>query len=260
MNRYVFFTAVILAVACTHCARLFGPSRVWETAGLTEPTSLDWVAASDKPSELVLRQTQRSLADLSEGFSLDVSGRRFTYVLSKDRWSDGVDVSAQDFVFAWKRHLQPGVQTPWTAILLEIEGAKDYHSGKSKDFAKVGVRAKDRSILEIVLAKANPKFPEAVAHPALGPQREDIYMLHPKDFASPLHLRCIGPYQVLDWKKGESLLLVENSYASVRPGVAKVRLRFAPTSTQAEHDKGLVSATPLDAQGFPIFSQVSWRN
>jgi ABC-type oligopeptide transport system substrate-binding subunit len=267
----------------TGCSRLFGPAPVLRVAVPTEPVSLDWVS-TDAASPGVLKQIQRGLVraepegpvpDLSEGWSLDAEGTRYTFLLTKERWSDGVELNAGDFVYAFRRHLTPGTQTPWTPALLQIAGARDFHSGKHSDFSKVGIRARGASILEIALGKKDDGFVAKLATAALGPQREDIAQLHPTEFAQPLYLRAIGPYQPLEWKRGESLLLVANSYSSLKPAIAKVRLIFADATKAARAwERGeldvvvgtgstrpgpKVAELPVDAHGFPIFAQARWK-
>ncbi len=280
---------LLLSLFLVSCTRLFGPSATLTVAIPNEPVSLDWARASDPASAMVLSQLQRSLlklesasqpiADLAEGWSLDLSGTQYNFVLSKERWSDGVDLTSGDFVFAWKRILAPTEQdSPAQLTLLKIAGARDYHSGKSTDFSTVKVRAVTPSVLEVVLEKKDADFTVELCSPSLGPQRQDVYELHPRDFTSPLHLRTIGAYQILEWKKGESLLLATNSYSTVQPAVGKVNFLFLdesrakplfdrgqvevlspPTGSRQYIHGAKIGGVPLDAVGRPLFSQVQWK-
>jgi ABC-type oligopeptide transport system substrate-binding subunit len=279
----------LLPLCLFGCTRLFGPSKVLTVAVPQEPITLDWPLVRDPASHLILAQMQRGLlklesiaqpiSDLAEGWSMDITGKNYTFVLSRDRWSDGVDLTTGDFVFAWKRMLSPETpDSPALRALLKIAGARDFHSGKLTDFSKVGIRAVTPIVLEVVLETKDKDFAVAIATPVLGPQRQDVYELHPTDFTSPLHLRTIGPYLILEWEKGKSLLLVSNSYSSIKPSVAKVRFEFLaeplakelfdhgkldvlspPPGTMQFIHGTKVGGVPLDAAGMPLFSQVEWK-
>jgi ABC-type oligopeptide transport system substrate-binding subunit len=279
----------LLALGLVGCTRLFGPSATLTVAIPQEPVTLDWAQAKDPASAMVLAQLQRGLlklesvsqpiADLAQGWSVDLGGTVHTFVLSPERWSDGVELRAEDFLFGWKRILEPSEpDSPSQRTLLKIAGARAYHEGKVKAFSAVKVRAVSPTVLEVVLEKKDSTFTTELCNPSLGPQREDVYEMHPHDFTAPLHLRTIGAYQILDWKKGESLLLVTNSYSSIQPAVGKVSLQFldetrakplfdrgqievlspAPGTLQYVHGAKIVGV-PLDAIGQPLFSQVQWK-
>ncbi len=232
-RSFIFLLVLLFASACT---RSFWPDATQELSIETGPNSLDWEGEHTPVRDLVLRKLQRGLfrtqggvleTDLVSEWSADNGGRRLVFQLRPDRWSDGVELSAGDFVFAWKRALLPNSRSSGVSTLLEVKGARAFHVGATADFQTVGIRALNRSTLEVTLEKPSKGFLEKLDNPVLGPQREDVFQLHPKDFASPLHLRTIGPYQVLEWKKEESLLLVANSYSEIKPQPAKLRLVFA---------------------------------
>src|SRR5438067_9292789 len=65
----------------------------------------------------------------------------WTFRLGEDRkWSNGDPVTAQDFVFSYRRMLTPSFAAPYADMLFILKGAEDYYRGKTADFSTVGVR------------------------------------------------------------------------------------------------------------------------
>ncbi|MBY0370532.1 hypothetical protein K2X33_07595, partial [bacterium] len=220
------------------CSWFYGTRPHARVALNQEPKTLDAVEASDPASQWLIAQLQRGLTqmgpqgaagDLSEGWSLDVSGKRYTFVLAPTKWSDGVPLRAADFVFAWRRHLLHSA-SPAAKPLLQIEGAAIFQ--KSAGQTPIGLRATAENVFEVILAKPNPAFPSQVATALLGPQREEVVQKHPLDHSSPLHLRAIGSYQPTRWDPGVRMDLAVNSYAPQAPAVPLLELVFNPEAAK----------------------------
>ncbi len=200
-----------------------------------EPRTLDWVKIQSPEEMFLLEQFQRSLLstdatkkeapELAEAWSVDASQKRFIFSLGKHFWSDGVELTADDFVHAWERHLAPGSQSRALPTLLQIRGAADFHRGEATQFS---VRATSGRTLEVELEKPSPTFLTGLTSVLLGPQRRDVFSAYPDAHTTALHLRTIGPYQPFQWAPGESMLLVFNSYFPGIVDVARVRVFFAP--------------------------------
>src|SRR5439155_6426067 len=74
--------------------------------------------------------------DLAEAFEIRPHGLVYRFRLRSDvRWSDGVPVTADDFVFTWQRMRQEGVET---AFLLE-----DVESAEAPDARTLEVRLRE---------------------------------------------------------------------------------------------------------------------
>lgn len=221
MKLFVFLPALAaLLGGLGGCSFFYGERATVAGTLSLAPVTLDPVLAEDPGSQWVIAQLQRALTrvdaqggvegDLSDGWSTDVSGKRYVFVLRPAQWSDGVSVKAQDFVYAWRRHLKH--KSAISASLSDIENPLGE-----------GLRAASDTRLEVQLKKADARFPAKLSSPLLGPLREDVG--HDKEAFSPLHLRCTGAYQPLSWKENE-LVLVANSYAPQAPAVYRVDLSF----------------------------------
>ena len=92
-------------------------------------------------------------------------GKTYTFHLRPGaKWSDGQPVTAKDFVYSFKRLLNPDTAADYASFFTDagIVGAADYNAGKGSADA-VGVRAKDDNTLEIQLEAPSGYFPNLTA-------------------------------------------------------------------------------------------------
>ena len=81
------------------------------------------------------------------------------------KWSNGDDVKASDFVFAWKRLLDPKTGSPAAFLGYFIQGGEEFNTGKgSAD--QVGVKALDDKTFEVTLKSPQAYFLSVVSNPA----------------------------------------------------------------------------------------------
>jgi ABC-type oligopeptide transport system substrate-binding subunit len=125
------------------------------------------------------------------------------------RWSDGVPVTAQDFEYAWKRLLDPADRR-WHIFLLDIKHARDYHRGLISNPELLGVRALDDFTLAVELEGPTSYFPYLMAFLAGYPMPQHIVEVHGDAWAELDNLVTNGPFRLVSWKGGESLVLERN--------------------------------------------------
>src|SRR6202035_4645515 len=140
-----------------------GSQEITVNALRGEPDNLDPNRSSFATEAAVIRQVFEPLLNFDKDLkpvpaaasSFDVSqdGKTYTFHLrSGAKWSDGQPVTAKDFVYSFKRILDPATAADYASFLTDagIVGAADYNAGKGSADA-VGVRAKDDNTLEIQL-------------------------------------------------------------------------------------------------------------
>jgi oligopeptide transport system substrate-binding protein len=77
----------------------------------------------------------------AESWSMSEDGLEWDFFLRENgRWSNGDPVTADDFVYAWRRVLTPSLANDYVDWFYMIEGAEAYHRGQGS-FAAVGIRA-----------------------------------------------------------------------------------------------------------------------
>ncbi len=115
---------------------------------------------------------QRLRLGMAADYRISEDQRVYRFVLRDDaRWSDGVALTAQDFVHAWKRVLYPSTASEYAWLLTEaaqVKGAHAFNTGRSGG-EDLGIRAIDAKTLEIELVEPVPYFLELLAFPTLMP-------------------------------------------------------------------------------------------
>lgn len=128
-------------------------------------------------------------------------------------WSDGRQVSAQDFVYAWKRIMEPSFQSEAAAMLMDIKNAKQVRAGDAS-IDDLGVVADDITVLTINFERdIDPElFLEYCASPALYPLREDAVNKAEDWSTNSTILQTNGPFTVRRFNLGDTLVLERNIY------------------------------------------------
>ena len=75
-------------------------------------------------------------------WTTSADGLTWTFYLRQALWSDGMPVTAQDFVFSWRRLLDPATAAPYAYFLYVVKNAEPVNAGKLPPTA-LGVRALD---------------------------------------------------------------------------------------------------------------------
>jgi oligopeptide transport system substrate-binding protein len=189
-----------------------------------EPPSLDPGLATDTTSSNVILNIMDPLVKLGPDLtpqpslaeSWDVNGKVVTYHLRSDaKWTNGDPVTANDFVYSWKRTLSPDLAADYAYQLYGVQGAAEYNGcdPKAADCdalaAKVGVKAVDDTTLEVTLTSEQPWFVQQSAHSAfLAVNKKAIDQFGSK-WTEPENIITNGPYKLAVWKHDAQIDLVK---------------------------------------------------
>jgi len=141
----------------------------------------------------------------------------WTFHIGKDRkWSNGDPVTAQDFVFSYKRILTPPLGAPYIDRLFVMKGAKDYFKGKIKDFNRVGVKALNDHALRIKLVGPTPYFLSLLQHYTWFPVNPKTILKfgtisdRNTKWTLPENYVGNGPFKLKSWKPHDVIEMVRN--------------------------------------------------
>jgi oligopeptide transport system substrate-binding protein len=132
------------------------------------------------------------------------------------RWSDGKPITAEDFVYSWKRMLSPELAADYAEMLHLLKGGADYHEGKTKDFSTVGVKALDEHTLDVVLDGPAPYFPGMLKHYAWFPVPkqaiEKFGTMTQRDtaWARPGNIVSNGAFTLKEWRINHYIAVQKN--------------------------------------------------
>lgn len=153
---------------------------------------------------------------VAESWEISEDGRTYTFHLRKNaHWSNGEALTAKDFIYSWKRILNPKLGAANAVLLFVIEGAESYHAGVI-DWDQVGIKALDAYTLQIRLNAPTGYFPNLLMHPAFYPVYEPA--IDAKDgterrgsgWTRPGYHVGNGPFKLQDWQPNQIVRVVKN--------------------------------------------------
>ncbi|TCP64243.1 peptide ABC transporter substrate-binding protein [Baia soyae] len=171
--------------------------RIVETGELR---NLDSALVNDQSAQNVLNNIMEGLMRLdkdskptygmAEKVEVSPDYKTYTFTLRKDaKWSDGQQVTAEDFIFAWKRAIDPK-NSKNVYLFKNIKGFKERK-------IEQGVVASEGHKLTITLIKPDQNFLSLTTNSAMFPQRKDLYEKYPDVFGSDMKtLVSNGPFQL----------------------------------------------------------------
>ncbi|WP_028400008.1 peptide ABC transporter substrate-binding protein [Ectobacillus panaciterrae] len=191
--------------------------NVTETA---EIPSMDTSKSTDNVSFKVFVNSMEGLYRLDKdnkptpgmAKSVDVSSDKKTYTfhLRDAKWSNGEAVKAQDFVFAWRRAVDPATASEYAFILFDVKNAEKINK-KELPLDQLGVTAKDDKTLVVELDHPVPYFLELTTFPTYFPQNEKFMKAQGDKYALEANTTLYnGPFVMSDWKHEQGWQLKKN--------------------------------------------------
>ena len=166
----------------------------------------------------------------------------YTFKLRDDAvWSDGQPVKAQDFVYSWRRLVDPETASDYGYFLDGIVlNAADIQAGeKAKE--ELGIEALDDKTLQITLEAPCAYFLEMCAFASLVPLREDVVEGH-DDWTDPANIVVNGAYKVTEWVHDSYILFEPNEKyydaANLGPDQIKYWLSDSQTNNLSAYQSG----------------------
>lgn len=238
-----------------------------------EPPQLDSTQATDQISGMVLGHVMEGLLRydannrlqpaVAESYRLTEQGVHFK-LRPEARWSDGVPVTAHDFVFAWRKALDPATASQYAFILYPIKNAEAINKGELPPEA-LGVTAIDDHNLQVRYRGIEPHFLKLVAFQTYLPVREDFYQSQAGRYGADADtLLYNGPFVITKWVHGARLTLGRNSHYWQQADIRLRKIDWAyftsdQNATLNLFRDGAIATAGLNAESLDIALQERWR-
>lgn len=151
--------------------------------------------------------------DLAESVTQSEDGLVYTFKLRDTSWSNGTPLTANDFVFAWRRLADPtsGTQFAYMVEECHIKNGGAVTAGEMAP-EELGVKALDDHTLEVTLETATPYFASITAFSAFAPLNEEFVTAQGDQFAMTKdNLIYCGAFTLADWDvSGNTITLAKN--------------------------------------------------
>lgn len=214
----------------------------------TQLSTLDTTQTTDKNTFTIAQQIFEGLyrfdddsnpvPGLAKSVAISDDGKTYTFQLRDNlKWSNGTVLTAADFVFAWKRLVDPATQGPNAYLLDSVVNSYDVRTA-AKPVSELGISAPDDQTFVVKLAQAQPSFLSVVSIAWLAPQNEAYVTEQGDDYGKTSeNLIYSGPFALEDWNQtGDDWTLVKNkNYYDAK----EVKLATVHGSTVKEENTGI---------------------
>lgn len=211
--------------------------RCLRAGNVSDPGSLD-------PARAFVKQEQTVINDLLVGLTtFDAAGRpvpgiaerwtvspdqlTWTFHLRPAQWSDGVPMTAEDFVFSLRRVADPKTGALYANLIFPIAGAREVIRGRLPP-ERLGVEAPDPRTVVIRLEHPVPYLPDLMAHYGLVPVPPHAVRRWGDGWTAPGRFVSNGPFRLAEWRLGDRLILVKNPRFHDAAGVCLDRVVYLP--------------------------------
>lgn len=193
-----------------------------------EPSDIDPHGNSGLPDSQIKRalfeglvsrtsDTLEIIPGVAESWEISEDGLTYTFSLRKNAlWSNGDPVTAHDFVWTWKRGMNPSLGNPYAYMFFVFKNAEAYHNGEVTDFSEVGIRALDDHTLQFELSGPTPYILELLAFKTMYPvhratlEKFDAVNRLATAWTRPENFVGNGPFVIKDWVVNQVLSVRKN--------------------------------------------------
>ena len=194
----------------------------------------------------------RPVPGIADHWETSPDGLTWTFHLRSARWSDGGKVTAQDFISAWRRLLDPKTAARAAQNLWIIRNAQAITAGRLPP-AALGATAPDPATVVITLERPAPYLPELLTEPCALPLPQAASKSGPRASAYVSD----GPYLLKSWVPNDHVTLAKNPGFYDAASVKVEMVNYYPTAdTQAALRR--LRAGELDMQTPVPSAQVAW--
>ena len=215
----------LFVVSATSLATLTLPSParaeiVYRMATMGEPKTLDPHGVSGTWENYIVGDAFMGLltdaADASavpgaaESWTISDDGLTYMFKLRDHKWSDGTPVTAEDFVYSWRRLLDPATAAEYASIMFPVKNAEKINSGEIKDLTQLGVRAIDDKTLEVTLENPTGYFLELLTHYTSFPVPKHVIDKVGSDWVKPGNIVSNGAFRIIEWTPNSRVVAEKN--------------------------------------------------
>jgi oligopeptide transport system substrate-binding protein len=220
---------------------------------IQDPATLDPNLAQDSQSTAVLVSVQRGLTYvdkdlnivpmLAESWDISDDAKTLTFHLKDAKYSNGDPIVAADYVFSWRRLVDPRTAAPYNYVLKEVAGAKDLLSVDPKKLPsdseldamldKLGVAAPDEKTFVVTLATPATYFLAVTGMWVTVPIQEK--WITAKGATETGNYVASGPFTVESWDHNEQIVLKPNpNWGGQKPTLTEIRMPIFAELAEAQ--------------------------
>ncbi|MBW9308439.1 peptide ABC transporter substrate-binding protein [Lactobacillus delbrueckii] len=259
----VLASAALLAACGSNSSKESSSSKKtlnWTVA--SEIPTMDMSKATDATSFNQLSNTMEGLYRLGKNSKLEKAlatsekvskdGKTYTYTLRKSKWSDGSELTAKDFVYSWRRTVDPKTASQYSYLFSGIKNADAIVAGKKKP-ETLGIKAVGKYKLVITLERRIPYFDKLMGFAVFFPQSEKAVTKYGSKYGTASkYMLYNGPFKQTGWTGSNlSWKMVKNPYywdkKNVKLDTITWSVQKTPSTAYNLYQSNKLDYTGLDA-------------
>ncbi|WP_158997380.1 peptide ABC transporter substrate-binding protein [Pigmentibacter ruber] len=222
--KLIFSSAILLNSTFMYANNLINKAneQVLNIGNADDPKTLDPQKCNESTCTAIIKQLFEGLITTdnagniipssAEKWKVSSDGKVYTFSLKKNlRWSDNTAVTAKDFVYSFRRLVDPKIASEQANLLESVTNVPEIINGK-KPVTSMGVRAIDDYTLEFILTKPSPAFFENLTVTNTFPVQEKSVEKLKDNFTQVNNLISNGPYVLKYRKVGDKVTVQKNPY------------------------------------------------
>ena len=185
-----------------------------------EPGTLDPHRAEGVPASNILRDLFEGLVvelpngeyipGIAESWTVSEDSKRYVFKIRKNaKWSNGDAFTAYDYVYSFKRSVDPKTLSNYSSMLYPIKNARAIVMGEASP-EQLGVYSEDENTLVVELEKPTPYFLSLLTHSTTYPVHQESIERLGKLFTRPGNLVSNGAFKLEEWRVQSHIKIVKN--------------------------------------------------
>ncbi|MBT9050084.1 peptide ABC transporter substrate-binding protein [Lactobacillus delbrueckii subsp. bulgaricus] len=259
----VLASAALLAACGSNSSKESSSSKktlTWMDSA--EIPTMDLSKATDVASFNQISNTMEGLYRLGKNSKLEKGlatsekvskdGKTYTYTLRKSKWSDGSELTAKDFVYSWRRTVDPKTASQYSYLFSGIKNADAIVAGKKKP-ETLGIKAVGKYKLVITLERRMAYFDKLMGFAVFFPQSEKAVTKYGSKYGTASkYMLYNGPFKQTGWTGSNlSWKMVKNPYywdkKNVKLDTITWSVQKTPSTSYNLYQSNKLDYTGLDA-------------
>ena len=216
---------------------------VYNRGNSADPESLDPHKTSTVYEAHILRDIFEGLvmqdqhAELipgaAESWTVSDDGTVYTFKIRADAvWSNGDPVTAEDFVYSFRRLLTPETAAEYASMLYVVKNGEAINKGEMQP-EELGVKAIDEKTLEVTLNAPTPYFLEMLTHQSTYPVHRASIEALGDDWIKAGNLVSNGAFTLAEYVPNDHIKIVKNPSFHDADSVKLDAVNYFPTEDRS---------------------------
>lgn len=179
----------------------------------------------------------------AESWTISPDGKTYVFKIRKTAyWSNGDKVKAGDFVYAWRRILNPKLGAEYAGMLYVIKNARDINKGK-KEPSMLGAKALDDSTLLVELERPRNDFLNFLYHTSYMPLNQknleafNAYASRRSKWTRPENMVVNGAFKLARYEINSQVQAEKNPTYWDAKNININGIRFLPITNMNTEDR-----------------------